>query len=536
MSAKAWHRYWLPVAFVGLLLAPAPWGAGLVLALAALVAGWRAARAIAAHRARSDAVRGAAAVLGTDPRGRPVALSDRELSAHGLIVGASGAGKSTTLLRILTEQIARGRAVVAIDMKGSPAFAQVLSDASAAAGRPFARWSLDGPAHWNPLQHGNATELKDKLIATERFTEPHYQRAAERYVQIALQVLAQARPGRAPVLGEVVELMDPNRLPSALRGVDADLRDRVKDYLSGLTADQLSAVRGLQTRLAVLTESHTAPYLGPAAGGVGSPVIDLREALRGPEVVLFSLNSSRYGRLAAQIGTLVVQDLVSASGDRLSGARPGRAVDAAVIGIDEFSALGADHVIALLARGREAGLSVVVATQELADLDRAAVGLRDQVLGVTALKIVHRQEVPQSARTIAQIIGTERAWEETRQTAGRLLGGYDTGRGTRHRVERFIVHPNEIQSLRTGEAVVISKLMEGGPQRARIEPQRARIDPPRQIQPPRQVEPARPSEPLPVSASRSGPMRRLPAPAVRPPARTHPHEPPRRPGPDPPSR
>ena len=45
-----------------------------------------------------------------------------------------------------------------------------------------------------------------------------------------------------------------------------------------------------------------------------------------------------------------------------------------MIAIDEFSALGADHVVALLARGRESGMPVLVATQELADLDRAAAG------------------------------------------------------------------------------------------------------------------------------------------------------------------
>ena len=113
-----------------------------------------------------------------------------------------------------------------------------------------------------------------------------------------------------------------------MRRVDPDLRERVQDYLAGLTPDQLSAVRGLQTRLAMLTESHTAPYLAPAGAARRRATIDLREALRGPEVVLFSLNSSRYGQLAAQIGTLVVQDLVSASGDRLSGSRPGRAAAA----------------------------------------------------------------------------------------------------------------------------------------------------------------------------------------------------------------
>ncbi len=77
-------------------------------------------------------------------------------------------------------------------MKGSPAFARALAEAAAAAGRAVRVWTLDGGAHWNPLAHGNATELKDKLIATERFTEPHYQRAAERYVQTVLQVSAHA--------------------------------------------------------------------------------------------------------------------------------------------------------------------------------------------------------------------------------------------------------------------------------------------------------------------------------------------------------
>ena len=197
----------------------------------------------------------------------------------------------------------------------------------------------------------------------------------------------------------------------------------MQDYLAGLTHDQLSAVRGLQTRLAVLTESHTGPFLAAAGRTPSGRAIDLRAALSGPEVVVFSLNSSTYGKLAAQIGTLAVQDLVAASGDRLLEPSRGRSLEQAVIGIDEFSALGSDHVAALLSRGRESGMPVFVATQELADLERAAAGLQDQVLGVTAVKIVHRQEVPSSALTIAQIAGTEEVWEETRQIGGRLLGG-----------------------------------------------------------------------------------------------------------------
>ena len=47
----------------------------------------------------------------------------------------------------------------------------------------------------------------------------------------------------------------------------------------------------------------------------------------------------------------------------------------ATIALDEFSALGADNVLSLLARGREAGVSVLLATQELADLERAGAGI-----------------------------------------------------------------------------------------------------------------------------------------------------------------
>ena len=110
--------------------------------------------AVSAGAARASSAAGvlAGAARGDDrARRRPAAAgrscsSDDELSAHGLILGASGAGKTTTLLAILADQIGRGRPVVAIDMKGSPAFARALADAAAAAGRPIKVWTLDGGA------------------------------------------------------------------------------------------------------------------------------------------------------------------------------------------------------------------------------------------------------------------------------------------------------------------------------------------------------------------------------------------------------
>jgi type IV secretory pathway TraG/TraD family ATPase VirD4 len=420
-------------------------------------------------------------VLGVDEDGRRVHLGDDQLSAHGLILGASGSGKTTTLLRILGDRIAAGQPVVVLDMKGSPAVTDALAGMAARSGRRFLCWTPDGPALWNPLQHGNATELKDKLIAAERFTEPHYQRAAERYLQTALQVLHARRPQQAATLDGVVAMMEPSRLSVAARVLPAPRAEAVQDYLATLTADALSAIRGLGTRLALLSESHTGAFLSPRAedhesrAGSRTPVaeprrqIDLHAALSSDAVVLFSLNASRYGKLAAQLGTMIVQDLVGAAGRRLQDGGPH---PRAVIALDEFSALGADQVLALFARAREADVCVLVATQELSDLDRAAAGLRDQVLGNTAVKIAHRQDVPASASVIAQLAGTETRWEVTERLSPRptLLPRRlpPPSPGTRRRVEQFLVHPNEIKRLRTGEAVLITKLPETRVQLVRV--------------------------------------------------------------------
>ena len=106
-----------------------------------------------------------------------------------------------------------------------------------------------------------------------------------------------------------------------MRELPEPLAERITDYLGGLTGDQVSAIRGLGTRLAILTESHSGRVPGAGRRSDGATEVDLHRALSGGEVVLLSLNSGKYGKLAAQLGTLAVQDLVCAAGERLAERR-----------------------------------------------------------------------------------------------------------------------------------------------------------------------------------------------------------------------
>ncbi len=472
------RRLWLAVA-VGLLalpgsVAPLVVGALLLGRVALAAVRWTRARAQQQHQIADERRRLAQGdvLLGTDGHGRRVIVGERELGAHGLILGATGSGKTTTLTNVLCSRIEQGAPVVALDLKGSPELAEQLRAAAQAAGRPFRMWSIDGDTNWNPLATGNATELKDKLIASERFTEPHYRRAAERYLQIALRVMQETEPDRPASMSRLVELLEPRQLRTAARALDPEQRLHITSYIDDLGSDQLSAIRGLGSRLAIITESHVGPRLEP-----GDDAINVRTAMAGDEVVLFSLNSSSYGGLAAQLGTMIVQDLTAAAGRRLDQGGAAKQ-PLALVGIDEFSALESANLLALLSKGREAGVGVMLATQELADLDRAARGFREQVVGNTAIKVAHRQDVPESARMVAQMAGTYTAWEYSYQqdasgNVGRRAGA---DRTTARQVQRLRIDPERVSTLGVGDSIIAIKSPEAHSHLTRMLPPRRSAD------------------------------------------------------------
>jgi type IV secretory pathway TraG/TraD family ATPase VirD4 len=105
-------------------------------------------------------------------------------------------------------------------------------------------------------------------------------------------------------------------------------------------------------------------------------------------VVLFSLNSSRYGETARLVGNMVVQDLKTVCGaieDTAGSDRP------ALVAVDEFSALDGDQIAGLFQRARSAGISLVMATQELADLRRVDDGFDEQIVGNVEWLLAGRQ-------------------------------------------------------------------------------------------------------------------------------------------------
>ncbi|HEU0251177.1 MAG TPA: type IV secretion system DNA-binding domain-containing protein [Solirubrobacteraceae bacterium] len=397
------------------------------------VQGVSPAQARVAGRLAADRI-----AIGRDERTRVVSIP---LGAgggrHTLVLGATGSGKTVTQTWILCSAIEAGLGAVVIDPKGDPRMREQLAAAASQCGREFVKWTPAGPNVYNPFGHGSASEIADRALAGERFTEPHYQRQAQRYLGYAVRALRCAEITVS--LSELVDQLDPTSLEELAQRLPRKQADATTHYLTRLSARQRSDLSGVRDRLAILAESDLAQWLDPATPG--QIVFDLLSAMRRRAVVYFALEVDSWPLLARMLAAAIVGDVRGAMSALQHSPVP------TVVAIDEFAAVAADQVAHLFGRARSAGISLLLGTQELSDLRLdERVQLRDQVLGNLSSLIAHRQVVCESAELVANLAGSRGVWR-TSQTA---VGGW-----TRSRSSAALLAPERIRSLAAGEAAVL---------------------------------------------------------------------------------
>jgi hypothetical protein len=335
------------------------------------------------------------------------------------VVGAPGAGKTVTLLRLAYLAGLLGRKVCFVDCKGTDPTLVPALIAAYRLGNPTARigcWPQTAMDMWR----GSPVQVASRLLAVEQFTEPFYQRVASAGLRLALTA-----PDMPAVEGsdELLRRLDVDELAVLWEGRPLQLKDieAIGQHLPGARlryADFFAALAGAFDRgrwsyedvdLAVLT----VPTL-----------LSKSEADAAMRVVL-----EDYGHYA-------------------TGRKPREGEDALLV-LDEFSALasGVDSAINLAERVRDVGVQVVVAAQSVEGLGdhRQAPRLLASCAGGI---VVQQCPDPERLLALAGMVRTlEHNWE---------LDHYGPRGFAKARMgDRLRVDPEAVRQAQPGEAWVI---------------------------------------------------------------------------------
>lgn len=388
--------------------------------------------------------------IGTDRFGKNISLNDKEANEHVLVLGTTGSGKTVTISNVVESAINRGLPLIYIDGKGDYDLGQRVCEYAKNNDRPAWLFGMrDDSVAYDPLTSGGYTSKKDRIIELREWSEEHYKKLAEGYLQSVFKVMHELKiPSDLITLSNHLDL---KKLKSLVRENESNL-DNAQELMDMLNSqDQASkSIESLVAEIRNFTNSEIG-YLFKAGEGVEP--LTLKEVIAQNGIAYFCLPALEFPSMSQTLGRLIINDLKATVAQNLSN--PNKPPLYAIF--DEFSVFAGEQVLNVINMGRSAGIHAILATQSLSDI---ASGRKDnadhfinQVVGNCNTFILHRQNAPEDAKTLAEMIGTRPSLEYTAQISQKE----PTHMGTVRRTRGFLAHPDEIKSLGTGEAFYVSK-------------------------------------------------------------------------------
>jgi hypothetical protein len=382
-----------------------------------------------------------------------------------LTVGGSGAGKTNLLKVMIEDRVRKGHGVIFFDFKADIELMDWMTGLSESSGRreDLMMISMSDPkvSHsYNPLQYGSETEITSQIMNSLTWSETFYRDVAESGLMIIIKAFCFRRDMggkgfflndlysfltdasvRMDVLAEILSLSYPERFKSDLRRICEELSNSKKDNYQGLT-------------------NQLAKIMNSSAGEIVSGTSDdesefnFKDAIREKKIAYLFMNSLKLKETASVMGKLMLQDLMKTVGsiydDRSFIKQPITLI------IDEFASFATPDFGEFIEKARGAGIGVIVAYQSRQSLNSIEGDLALKLNENTATKVVFQVQDSEDAEWFCGLLGTQKVEKETHQAEeGFLFGDTKTGMKSVREVEEYVVHPNELKSLKMGQALLV---------------------------------------------------------------------------------
>ncbi len=408
-----------------------------------------------------------AAPIGVDVRtGLVVTLNQDKRKAHVLILGATGSGKTTLLVNLALHAVFHNQPLVILDPKGEDStldeFIRIGRAMRTDFDSRFRLFTISRPelsSSYNPLKHGNANHLKDRLMEALCWSEQYYQSIAGEFlstltscteflkIPLNLDVVAK-HLGRKEDRDTLL-----NSLQKQAQKGDAKA-DKLFEVASSLFRKlKAEDLAGLHAQLSILNN----PTIGHLLSfDKAKREIDFREAIKKNQIIYFQLDILGNADTARRLGRMVVEDLKGLASYIYHSVPNERDRKFFPIFIDEFGSFASKEFIEFLKQSRAANFGVHLFCQGMEDLDVVSREFRRQASSNPMTKIALRLDDSETVDEVCSMAGTIDAQEQSYQVEG-TINRRKTGMGNLRETKQMRVEHDVIKNLNVGQAVIIEK-------------------------------------------------------------------------------
>jgi hypothetical protein len=418
--------------------------------------------------------------MGVGLNGSPVYLSEAEIRTHGLILGATGSGKSETIKALAGNLLDLGWSGMILDLKEDTApgglrdwcnqYAQFHST-------PYQELRLSSPDNdtwFNPLKGMGPDEMRDMVLELNEFEAAYYEALNKELLGQVVNLLNwahQAKPHEFPfpTMYDIAKICGAPALPNATKKMRAvvqaaipGVEEEMFRVLANPTKAQQESASGFASRVGNIYDSQAGRMVlrpGLTPGGVPRRELDVTA----PGLTYIGLDSQGKPDLTRIISSTVLQRLSVYASQRTTGQAEKSAPMFLIV--DEANWVNRTITQNLLSRARGAGVSMWLCTQgpkDWIDKDGDDWGKLTNNINVA---IIMRQGEPESATLCAEYLGhtTRTKVTERVSQATSLVGGPRRTRGSDGRLiedftvseeEVYRVSPDQLRELTIGEAII----------------------------------------------------------------------------------
>jgi hypothetical protein len=429
----------------------------------------------------TDAHNNCATLLGYNVHKEPWVWPDAVRIKHGVIVGGTGAGKSTFLENIIAQDLtrrfgARKMPMIIFDGKGEREFLDHILPHIAAAGRLQDLRILD-PTHptescrYNPFYALDDAyqEHVNFIFRSFGLREDFFKGHQEAYLSDLVRVL-QYTGKLFNVYDVLVMALDEDVLQDQIKAAKARIATltglsmqkrlnfemSVKMLMRSLQdRERVEKIQGLLNELLSFLEDELS-----VVTGAYQDLLTLDDVLENDLILFVSLNSNRNQRAVEALGKILLQNIQLMVGKRYSQTTASRSKDEPMLSVilDEFAPFAYPGFTQVLQTARGAKVSFLFSFQSLPQLQRVSQAFADEVSSAPGTKMIMNVSEENTAQWFLKAsakIATKRRSLSVRRTGIFTPKYTETGMGSESEAKETRAREDHIKNLPVGQMEIL---------------------------------------------------------------------------------